>query len=97
MTTKEDIEAIVEQLVAKIGFYTKSVLTLDEAAQYMGVSKSHLYKLTMARQVPFSKPMGKMCYFDRLEIEKWLMSNRVSTSDELEEQASAYLLKKKKK
>ena len=30
----------------------KNVLTFNEAATYMGVSKSHLYKLTMAGSTP---------------------------------------------
>lgn len=70
-------------------FCSKEVLTTDEAAKYMGVSKSYLYKLTMAHQVPYYKPMGKMCYFNRLELEQWLQSNRVSTASEIESRASA--------
>jgi excisionase family DNA binding protein len=69
---------------------TKEVLTSDEAAQYMGVSKSHLYKLTCYRKIPHFKPMGKMCYFNRLELEAWLQSNRVATNEEIEEKAMSY-------
>ena len=64
-------------------FYTKEVLTTHEAAQYMGISKSYLYKLTMRHLIPHFKPMGKMCYFNRMELEQWLQSNRVSTEDEI--------------
>lgn len=69
---------------------SKEVLTADEAARYMGVSKSYLYKLTMQKKVPFSKPLGKVCYFNRMELEAWLMSNRVATSDELQDRAQAF-------
>ena len=71
----------------------KAVLTSDEAARYLGITKSYLYKLTMLRKIPHSKPMGKMVYFDRLELEAWLRSNRVATNDELERKAEAYCRK----
>lgn len=75
-------------------FCTKEVLTADEASKYMGISKSYLYKLTMKQLIPHYKPMGKMCYFNRVEVENWLQSNRVATSDEINQQAQAYCLKK---
>lgn len=68
----------------------KKVLTSSEAAQYLGISMSYLYKLTMTRAIPHYKPTGKLCYFDREELEAWLHSNRVATADELENQAQAY-------
>ena len=51
----------------------KNVLTFDEAATYMGLSKSHLYKMTMLGSIAFYKPRGKMIYFDRAELEKFLL------------------------
>ena len=68
----------------------KAVLTSAEAAAYLGVSVSTLHKWTMARVIPFSKPGGKLCYFDRLELEAWAMSGRVSTNDEIKARAQAY-------
>ena len=61
----------------------------------MGVSKSYLYKLTMRRQIPHYKPTGKMCYFNRAELELWLQGNRVATETETSRQAQAYCMKKK--
>lgn len=70
----------------------KNVLTFDEGATYMGVSKSHLYKLTMAGStIPHYKPRGKMIYFDRTELEKWLLQNRITPADEIEAKASTYV------
>lgn len=40
------------------------------------------------------KPMGKMCYFNRLELEQWLQSNRVSTNNEISQKAQAYCMQK---
>ncbi len=90
----EDLKKVADLITANTIFCTKEVLTSDEAARYMGVSKSYLYKLTMRQQIPHFKPMGKMCYFDRQELEQWLQSNRVATATEIEQQAQAYCMKK---
>ena len=79
---------MADLITANIIGTQKEVLTSDEAARYLGVSKSCLYKLTMSRTIPhFKSPTGKMCYFNRKEIEAWMQSQRVSTDDELEQQA----------
>lgn len=90
----EDLKQVADLITAKTIFCTKEVLTSDEAAKYMGVSKSYLYKLTMRQAIPHYKPMGKMCYFNRAELEKWLQSNRVATEAEINDRAQAYCIKK---
>lgn len=90
----EELKQVADLIMANTIFCTKEVLTSDEAAKYMGVSKSYLYKLTMRQQIPHFKPMGKMCYFNRLELEQWLQSNRVSTATEISQQAQDYCIKK---
>ena len=90
----EDLMQVADLITANTIFCTKEVLTSDEAAKYMGISKSYLYKLTMRQQIPHYKPMGKMCYFNRQELETWLQSNRVTTEAEIDQQAKAYCMKK---
>lgn len=91
--TKEEIKKVTDLVTDNTLFTTKEVLTSDEAARYMGISKSYLYKLTMRQQIPHYKPMGKMCYFNRVEIENWLQGNRVATEMELQERAKNYCMK----
>lgn len=88
-----NIEEVADLISAKTIFCTKEVLTSDEVAQYMGISKSYLYKLTMRQEIPHYKPLGKMCFFNRVEVENWLQSNRVATSEEIKDKANAYLMK----
>ena len=90
----EELKQVADLVTANTIFCTKEVLTSDEAAKYMGVSKSYLYKLTMRQQIPHFKPMGKMCYFNRLELEQWLQSNRVATTTGIEQQAQTFCMKK---
>lgn len=86
----EELKQVADLITANIINCTKEVLTTDEAARYLGVSKSYLYKLTMQQKIPHYKPMGKMCYFNRQELEEWLQSNRVATVAEINQKAQQY-------
>lgn len=89
-----ELNDYASKVAERAAYATKEVLTSEEAAKYMGISMSYLYKLTMRQQIPHYKPMGKMCYFNRHELEEWLQSNRVSSSDEISRKAQAYCMKK---
>ena len=95
-----DIMEMVLMKLERIERYSllaaKNVLTIDDAALLTGMSKSHLYKLTCSRQIPFYRPNGKLVYFDRQELESWLKQNRVTTQAEAEQQAIAYVMTHKK-
>lgn len=72
-----------------------NILTFEQACIFSGLSKSYLYKLTSAQKIPHYKPSGKLIYFNREELEAWLLSNRISTSEELEIRAQAYCISNK--
>ena len=76
MTPKEINE--IADLISEKLMSNKKVLTCEEAARYMGISQSCLYKLTSEKKIPHYKPMGKMVYFERDELEYWLLCNRVA-------------------
>lgn len=68
----------------------KDVLTTDEAASYLGITKSCLYKLTMGRKIPYYKSEGgKLCYFEREELNEWMKSHRIATDCELSAKAQS--------
>jgi excisionase family DNA binding protein len=75
----ERLQRIEELLVA-----SKSVLNIREAAILTGLSTSHLYKLTSTGGIPCYKPSGKGLYFNREELESWLLRGRKATSEEVE-------------
>ncbi len=74
---------------------SKSVFNLEETATYTGLSKSYLYKLTSTGAIPHYKPNGKICYFNRLELDDWMQQNRVSTTKEIGRRATHYITLKK--
>lgn len=63
---------------------SKDILTFEEACEYMGVSRSFLYKLTSRRQIPHSKPNGKMIFFEKKKINLWLLQNTRKSKADLE-------------
>ena len=89
---QQEIIARLERIERNSLLAAKNVLTLDDVACLTGLSKSHLYKLTCTRQIPFFRPSGKVIYFDKGEIESWMKQNRVSTLAEAEHYAMRYCL-----
>jgi excisionase family DNA binding protein len=66
----------------------KDILSFKEGCQYTGISASTMYKHTSNRTIPYYKPNKKLIYFKRAELDKWMLSNRQSSKDELEAEAS---------
>jgi excisionase family DNA binding protein len=85
---------IIEKHVLDQNLILKQVLNFAEAAKYLELSHSHLYKLTSSGTIPFYKPNGKKLYFNRAELDEWLLRNRNSTKAEIEQRAADYLIKK---
>ena len=69
----------------------KEVLTLQEAAQYMGIARSSLYKMTSNQTIPFYRPNGKLIFFDKDDILTWIRKNRVFSTEEIEEEARRHM------
>ena len=91
-----DLEKIAEQLnrvERNTLLAAKNVLTFEDVALLTGMSKSHLYKLTSTRQIPFYKPNGKNVFFDRSEVEDWLRQNRATTEQEAQSMTVARKVK----
>ena len=78
-------------------YQAKNILSFEEACAFLNFSKSYLYKLTSTCAIPHYKPSGKMVYFEREELEKWLRQNPVKTKVQIEMEAHSYILKNNKK
>lgn len=79
----------------KVPVQQKEILTFDEFCEYLSISKSFGYKLTQRKEVPFYRPTGKLMFFERKEVDKWLMQHRVKTKAEIETEAANYSLNTK--
>lgn len=70
----------------------KETLSIDELAEYTGWKKSHIYRMTSQRVIPFYKPMGGNLFFKRSEIDEWLTRNRQATAEEISSKATTMLM-----
>lgn len=93
--TQEELDKLAAAIGENVLLAQKEVLTLDEAAQYTGMTKSSLYKLTSKKKIPHYKPNGKNCFFRRTELEDWLTTNPVATEADLNGRAQAYCMRNK--
>ena len=69
----------------------KDVLTLEEAAKFMGIARSSLYKMTHEQTIPFYKPNGKMVYFEKAELLTWIRRNAIASKAQVSEEANRIL------
>ena len=84
----------IEKMLTEQNMLRKDVLTFNEAAVYLDLSHSHLYKMTSTGVIPSYKPNGKKLYFNRKELDEWLLTNKQLSQDELQQQAADYIIKK---
>lgn len=62
---------------------TNKLLTVSEAAEFMNLATQTLYGYTSKRLIPFVK-RGKKLYFQKEELEKWLLEGKKLTKAEIE-------------
>jgi excisionase family DNA binding protein len=89
----ENLQSIDDRLrnIEALLLSQKTVLNFDEVAAYIGLSKSYLYKLTCSGGIPCYKPQGKHIYFNKQEIDQWLLQNRKATTREIDHQAATFV------
>lgn len=88
---------IIMKALSELTIVKKDVLNFDEAREYLSISASHLYKMTSSHSITCYQPNGKKLYFKRSELDEWLLRNRKCASDEIEVNASNYILTSRKK
>lgn len=68
---------------------TRDLLNFADAAAFLGLKKSYLYKLTSSRQIPFFKYGGRLILFERSALESWRASRMLAVPTQAEAQARA--------
>lgn len=61
-------------------FHTKSVLTTEEAAMYLGITTGHLYRVVRKFNIPHTRPTNGKIYFRKDELDRWIES-RIEVSE----------------
>lgn len=67
---------------------SKNIYNTKEASLFLGVESSYLYELVRNKKIRYFKSAGgKMSYFRRSDLEKWMLSVEFSTKEELHRKA----------
>ena len=73
----------LKKMICALQLSSKKYFSIEEAAEYIGISKSTLYKHTAGGQIPFYKPNGKLITFSKDDLDKWLLKTRIPSNEEL--------------
>ena len=73
----------LKKMIGALQSASKKYFSIEEAAEYIGISKSTLYKHTAGGQIPFYKPNGKLITFSKDDLDKWLLKTRIPSNEEL--------------
>jgi excisionase family DNA binding protein len=76
---------------------TKEILNVEDLINYTGYKRSYIYKLVHNNILPYSKPNGKTLFFEKSEIDTWLLQNKSRSISQIEQQANDYVNKSRKK
>ena len=71
------------------------ILNMSQAADYLGLAKSTIYKLTSSRLIPHCK-IGNKIAFKRSDLNEWITKGKVKTREEIEQEANDYIVKRKR-
>jgi excisionase family DNA binding protein len=97
VTDNESLQLKIESLDHRIESLenllrdSKEVLTLEEGALFLGISKSSMYKMTHKHEIPFYRPNGKLIFFEKAELLNWVRQNRNRSDSETQEAAARHL------
>jgi len=73
----------------------EQLLTIQEAAEFLCLTVPTLYSKCSKNELPYMK-RSKRLYFSRTELLEYLKDGRKKSNAEIEQEAEAYLLNKKK-
>ena len=81
----DKLESIEKRLFEK----DKPFLSIDEASEYLGISKNTLYGYTSKGIIPFHKPQNRKIFFRIDDLNQFVLDNknRNASNQEIEEQA----------
>ena len=93
---KADLLAFAEHLKVNVGAEEriskeeKEILTIEEAASFLNLTKQTIYQRTSNRTIPFYKK-NKRLYFKRSELITWLEEGKMKTQEEFDEEMEQHL------
>lgn len=85
----QDIEQRLARLERLVIIGAKQALNTKDVAVLLDITTDRVRHLCKARAIPYYK-QGNRNYFDKDEITRWQLQNRIPTNAELASQARTY-------
>lgn len=89
-TTLQDLSNKLDHIAELTLIGSKTVLNIEEAALFTGLSVGHIYRLTSGKKIPHFKKQRKL-YFKKAELEAWMLDTKILTDGEVQIKASTYV------
>lgn len=99
----DDLKAIIrEELKSHFGanplntqalIPTDDFINVDQAAEFLGITKATIYSKVSRRELPSMK-RGKRLFFSKEELIGYLRKGRRKTNEEIEKEAYTYLVRR---
>ncbi|MGB6152023.1 MAG: helix-turn-helix domain-containing protein [Pricia sp.] len=87
---------LLEEIKHLLG-HQKKVMNVDDLAEYTGLSKSKIYKLTQLKLIPMgNNPHIRQKFFEKNIIDAWLMGKPDLSDEYLEQKFNEQLLRNRK-
>ena len=86
MTTLDDISARLDRLEQAMAL-TKNVLTIADVAMLTGYTVKYLRLLIARHELTYYR-RGNRIFFNRNEVEDWMMCQRIPSNDEIKIKAN---------
>lgn len=89
----ENIQTVLNRLAEQPQQTKEDFLSVEQAAEFLGIAKATLYVKVSRREVP-SIRRGKRLYFSSIDLTDYLNEGKRKTNDEIKQDAGDYLKKK---
>lgn len=87
---QQEILDRLERIEKLMMLQVKEALTASEVAMMLDITEGRVRALTSKRQIPYYK-CGVKTYYSKREIEQWMLSQRVKTQQQIEQQAATHV------
>lgn len=95
MNQLKELQIQLNRIEQTITMKQAEPMSLDEACKHLGLSKSYVYKLTCLKQIPFYKPQNGKLFFEKSDLNKWILRNKSKSESEINQEANDYIAKKR--
>ena len=89
MVNEKDILSKLENIERLTLLAAKTVLDTEDVAMLTGYSVAYIVQLVKARAIPYYR-RGNRRFFNRDEIEGWMMGTRIPANEEIRRTAIGY-------